>query len=253
MIYGDDLINVESGLFFDISLLTYHIGKFLDLINPHRNLKYHIYLFDTIQDLYLATLELQICKNLLYSYLMPENNPYIKYIEDNHKWFIDDLGRIDKRIKEFQKDIRMVSIKMEGDYFDDSYIKRGYGDVYPHLNYILELFNGLIYYPLINAYKRYKLLEKEIKPDEQNEFSLKETQEKLFFYHLFLEAYHGSLTLGNITREEIVKRVGGKVGFTQPNYLPESVPMRDQMEDKITEDDLETMFSDSFTDEEKND
>ena len=33
---------------------------------------------------------------------MPETNPYIKEAEENHHWLVDDLGRIDNKISEFQ-------------------------------------------------------------------------------------------------------------------------------------------------------
>ncbi len=241
------LIETENRCPLDIEDVVRHIIKFYDIMNLHQNIKNESNMLDSIKDFQIATLEFSQAKNILVNLLMPEENPYIKEAEENHNWLVDDIGRIDNKLSEFQGSI---GSKIE------AHVQMGkpnsFVEIYRYYNYLLESMQGLVFYPLVNSTKRFLKLKKngKITPDDSNSLDQKETEEKIFVYWVFLEMYHASLSLGSITRNDLKQRISK--GTTRDKYSPFSRPSRfpphmEGTDENITDEtNVEDLFVDHF-------
>lgn len=242
------LIDVENKCPADVDEIVKHTIKFLDIMSLHQNIKYETDMLDIIKDFQLATLEFSNAKNLLVNLLMPEDNPYIKKAEESNHWLVDDIGRVDKRLSEFQG---KVGSKIEGNV----QLKKpnSFVELFSYYNFLIESMNGLVFYPLVNSTKKYLKIKDKFKADKENNLDLKQTREKEFLYWVFLEMYHSSLSLGGIAREEIQKRYPTKDGTstsaTNPPQFPQGTGIDNTSFSQVNEENsMENLFNNPFED-----
>jgi len=167
-----------------------------------------------------ARKHLENCRILVRNLIIIQDNVFIK---DNVEFFNkmnDNLGRLDKRLEEYEKDIEQLEMNEinRSMTLDDSIRTRKY------VNLLIKCMDGLILIPILKSILDYK----------KNELS-----EELFIYSIFKQMYSSSESLGAETAEK-QKRFSGGVEYVETHddkkYLPDAVDLKQEDPVKKAED-----------------
>jgi len=180
-----------------------------------------------------ASSVLNSARTLVKNLLMPEENSYIKENIKSYYLMIENLSRADKRMDESQKSL---IDQMENARIVQTDVTHS-SKVTSYERILKEFMDHLVYYPIKNAWKKFKYFkaerEQEINGEKVKVKILKD--EKLFLYFVFLELYHSSESLGGIAREQTkFGKISGKASQTPliEETIPPGIPGNIQIENQ---------------------
>jgi len=236
MVQSYDWIDIEEKSNINIDDIIY-VSKEYDLIMDTE-------LYEDVNETRLLLIKARSLterlKTLVFSLFFPEENEYIKKYPREYAWLVDNIGRVNKQLDEFERDniFGLDTIKKLGEDISKSSIFLAYAEK------LRENIDMLVYDPLKRAAKRYFNEQKVIKDGEEKEVI---KDKDLFAYFVFLEMTHNASLLGGLARQ---KNAYGKAGLSlQKNpttFFPPDFP--ENVKTKEVEEETEEEFK--FEDDE---
>lgn len=147
----------------------------------------------------------------LKSLIEPSKNIHIREHIDAFKAMNENLGRIEKRLDEHEKELS--SIERTKDYNPFGASDKGSLQIERYIGEMMEIFENLVYIPIRRAINKIK----SIKP-EQGKILL--INQDLFLYYVFINILHTSDVMGSWTREE--QKQTNITNYTPPPENPEN-------------------------------
>lgn len=212
---------VDSDLMFDVSM---KMMEYKRLANPD---------FDFPEEIKSYLLRARWCFNsalmIVRQTLEPEENKHIRERENKRiwDWFIDNLGRMEKRMDDMEKKIMEVISREEkvrsnkdGSSRYDIVETLNLGAVdansirtlHAYKRELDEAVEGLIYYPIKNAIRRFSILPEEMKDKNGN---MVKKDKEMFNFFLFVYMSLASNTLGGLAREDEPRRISNQLSTSQ--------------------------------------